>query len=66
MPRRREVKELFGFDFRLKLAKEDFIFGKKLGEGAYSQVFMAMERKTGLLCSVKVLEKEKIRTLKVQ
>jgi serine/threonine protein kinase len=35
----------------------------KLGEGTYSEVFRAVERKSGFMCALKVLKKQKIREL---
>lgn len=38
----------------------------KIGEGSYSEVFRAVERKSGFLCALKVLEKQKMREMGVQ
>jgi serine/threonine protein kinase len=43
------------------LTLEDFIVFEKLGEGTYSEVFRALESKTGFLCALKILNKQRLR-----
>lgn len=38
----------------------------KIGEGTYSEVFKAVERRSGFVCALKVLEKQKMREMSVQ
>lgn len=38
----------------------------KIGEGSYSEVFRAVERRSGFVCALKVLEKQKMREMGVQ
>ena len=38
----------------------DFTLLEKAGEGTYSQVFRAVERSSGFVCSLKILSKDKI------
>lgn len=39
-----------------KWAIEDFNIGRRLGEGSYSTVILAEEKKTGFLCALKVIK----------
>ena len=39
-----------------KWAIDDFNIGRRLGEGAYSTVILAEEKKTGFLCALKVIK----------
>lgn len=43
----------------------DFVVLGKIGEGTYSEVFKAMERRSGFVCALKVLEKQKMRKMSV-
>jgi serine/threonine protein kinase len=36
---------------------------EKIGEGSYSEVFKAVEKRTGFVCAVKVMLKTKMREL---
>jgi aurora kinase, other len=39
---------------------------RKIGEGSYSEVYLAVERRSGFVCALKVLEKWKMRELGVE
>lgn len=36
------------------------IFPKALGQGTYSKVLKAIHKKTGMICAIKVIEKQQI------
>ena len=40
---------------------DDFRLVKKIGEGSYSQVWLAVEKQTGFICALKVLNKQSMR-----
>lgn len=44
----------------------DFHILAKIGEGSYSEVYKAIEKRSGFVCALKVLEKWKMRELGVQ
>ena len=54
-----------GLDLK-KFDRSNFEFGSKLGKGKYGDVYIARERKTNLIVSIKVLDKQAIRELKAQ
>jgi hypothetical protein len=41
-----------------KWSIDDFNIGRRLGEGSYSTVILAEEKKTGFLCALKVIKVE--------
>jgi aurora kinase len=43
----------------------DFHLLKKMGSGSYSEVYMAMEKRSGFICALKILEKQKMKEMKV-
>lgn len=49
-----------------RFSADSFLFICKVGEGTYSQVFKAMEKRTGFICSLKTLNKEKMKALKME
>lgn len=44
----------------------DFYILGKIGEGSYSEVYKAIEKRSGFVCALKVLEKWKMSELCVQ
>jgi serine/threonine protein kinase len=39
------------------LGIEDFIITKELGRGAFGRVVLAIERRSGLVCAIKIMSK---------
>ncbi len=43
------------------LQKSDFQIGKKLGSGNFSTAYLAVHKKTGFICALKIMSKKKIK-----
>ena len=43
------------------ISLKDFILLKKVGEGSYSEAYLALEKRIGFLCVLKILKKKYIK-----
>jgi len=63
---RNEFKDKDGNTYTKVFSMDDFQIGKKLGIGKFGKVYLAREKKTGYICAIKVLFKDRLRKYKVE